>query len=316
MLSDINPFNISGISYLHGFRITGRRGASSSETGIDVFVTEHFVGGERWHPMPAPANPNASAFRKVFCHPVAPDAHGYPVRVNNYYPVTAKRLRQRYVFEIAYADGSVYIFNLPCTSCPYELSRDRVMSSIFNLRRQNIKEDAPQKLVVVYNNICQTLRNRNDDEYIGAHTTFFQSLPKSDEESHPSYYNSLLYLFEKYGGEIKFSVQSSILDGPMVVEDGIGPITYKGSIVSREERRRLRQAAGFQDAQAKRKDKAPRSKEPPSKKQKDDASESDSCTSSDNDSDSESLNSNDTEGINFNSFQSICFKFDFVDFVV
>ena len=317
MLSGINPCNITGISTLHGFRITARRGALSSETGIDVFVTEHFVGGERWHPMPAPANSKASIFLKVFGHPTAPNVHGNPVKVNNYYPVTAKRQRQRYVYEIVYADGSEYIFNLPCVSCPYELSRDHVMRNMFNLQRQSMKEDAAEKLLVIYNNIRQTLRNRSDDVFIESHTTFFDSLPKSDEENHPSYYNSLLCLFEKYGGEIKFSVQLSILNEPLVVEDGIGFITFKGSMVSSKERRELRKAAGFHDSQVKRKAKVATKKKPPLKSQEDETSESEIGTCSDSDSDSESLNSNDSEGIIFCIYlYFIRFEFDFVNFAV
>ena len=250
--------------------------------------------------MPAPANPNASAFRKIFCHPTAPDAHGYPVKVSSYYPVTAKRQRQRYVFEIVYADGSIHVFNLPCISCPYELSRDHVLSILFSFKRQSMKEDSAEKMIVVYDKICQTLRNRNDDVFIEAHTMFFNGLPKSDEENHSSYYNSLLYLFEKYGGDIKFSVRTSILDGPMVVEDGIGPITFKGSLVTRQERRTLLEADGTYVPLSKRKgkvaaDKKPAPKMPTSKKQSDEESDCDNCSLSENDSDSESSTSTGSE---------------------
>lgn len=255
MLSAINPFNIQGISALHGFRITARRDALSSQTGIDVFVTEHFIGGERWHPMPAPANPKASIFRNIFRHPLAPDVHGYAVAVNNYYPVVAKRQRQRYVYEIAYSNGSTYEFNLPCISCPYELSRDHVTQSLLNLKRQRIRESTTKDLLDIYNNICQTLRNRHDEQYIEAHKTFFDSIPKSDGENHISYFNSLKYLFEKYGGDIKFAVKSKILQGPLVIEDGIGPITFNGSLVSYSERRKLLEAEGLYRPLAKRKKK-------------------------------------------------------------
>ena len=94
-------------------------------------------------------------------------------------------------------------------------------------------------------------------------------------------------------------MQLSILNEPLVVEDGIGFITFKGSMVSSKERRELRKAAGFHDSQVKRKAKVATKKKPPLKSQEDETSESEIGTCSDSDSDLESLNSNDSEGIIF-----------------
>ena len=76
------------VGAIHCIRIVSRRNAESNETGIDVHYLEHFSSEvERWHPVPAPAQPGASIFKNFFKHPTDADANGHPLCVKDYFPV-------------------------------------------------------------------------------------------------------------------------------------------------------------------------------------------------------------------------------------
>lgn len=247
MFSDIdcNPHAINGIMKLHGVRIVARPGASSSETGVDVHYKEDFSRGEGWFPRPASTLPGVGNFDTLFCHPEDPGVHGKPITCLSAYPVEEKRQRQKWVYEIGYSTGTSHTFTAACPSLPYELSRDSILRRMDTSRRQELKKSFLSKLDLVRYNILKTLTNRCDhDRHWPSHSAFFNSLPTRKEDAHPSYYDSLAYLKESFGGHIINPPIRFQLPRERRASDFICPITFKSAPVSAREAMKVLTALG------------------------------------------------------------------------
>jgi hypothetical protein len=248
MFNDIdkNPFNINGISQLHGFRIVARPGASSSETGVDVHYTEDYSRGESWFPRPAPILPGVGNFDSIFAHPDGAAVHGKPITCLSVYAVVEKRQRQQWVFVIGYSMGSTYEFTVRCPSLPYALSRDSVVQRMEISCRQELKKTFFNKLDLMRTNIRRMLRNRCDEKkYWPQHKAFLKSLPKRKEDAHAFYYDALAYLKEHFGGHIILPPVRYRLQLPERASDYICPISYSDAPVSGRERLKVLTALGL-----------------------------------------------------------------------
>ena len=109
---DNNPNLINGLSCVHAIRIVARRGALPSETGVDVHYKKDFTERENWFPLPAPALVDVGNFNSTFWD----EQYGYPIFCGKHTAVTARRMRQQYLYEVVYPGGQIKTFLLPCPS--------------------------------------------------------------------------------------------------------------------------------------------------------------------------------------------------------
>ena len=262
---DKNLNKISGITASHGFRITARRGALSSEVGVDVYYKENYSKRESWYPRPAPTLPGTGNFNVRFCHPDSPETAGIPLVCESASPVEAKRLRQQWDYRIRYSNGTHIDFRVPCPSLPYEVTRDEVLERLRTARRQELKPDFLAKCNQIKRNILETLQNRGDAAFWPEYVDFFNSLPQREEDNHPSYYNTLPYLMDKFGGDVV--APPVIVQLPQVEQasDYFCPITFEGGPVTAAEKQKvLIQKGLYKPLKRRRKKKAAASVSTPS----------------------------------------------------
>ena len=237
MFTDIdrNRNQIKGLSLVHAIRITARPGALPSETGVDVFYKIDFTDRESWFPMPAPRLPGVGNFNAIFHHA----EHGAAVSCTNAFGVVERRQRQQWMYEILYGSGKRETFRMACMSLPYELSRESILMRLQNSSRQKQKKTFMAKLRRIRRSIKATLRNRCDEKHWPSHDQFFKSLPRSEHEVHPTYYNALSHLMTHYGGGVVFPPVAASVPCDAQASDYICPITFRNGPVSAAEREKV-----------------------------------------------------------------------------
>jgi hypothetical protein len=118
--------------------------------------------------------------------------------------------------------------------------------------RQPLKENCAQDFQIIFRNVVATLKNRHDNNDIAATKVFFQSLPKTNEDIHPSYFNTFEYLYSNFGGEIVFNPKKAAVQNQRREYSGLCSITFNGGPVSRIQRMKKLKELGI-DEQRKRK---------------------------------------------------------------
>jgi hypothetical protein len=118
--------------------------------------------------------------------------------------------------------------------------------------RQPLKENCVGDFQIIYQNVVATLKNRQDHNYIASTKAFFKSLPKTNADIHPSYFNALEYLYSNFGGEIVFNPRKATAQNQAREYSGLCPITYNGGPVSRIQRLKKLQELGMNEQRRRR----------------------------------------------------------------
>lgn len=119
--------------------------------------------------------------------------------------------------------------------------------------RQPLKENCAQEFHIIYRNVVATLKNRNDYNDIATTKVFFQSLPKTNEDIHPSYFNAFEYLHSNFGGEIVFNPKKAAVQNQRREYSGLCPITFNGGPVSRIQRMKKLKELGINEQRKRKK---------------------------------------------------------------
>ena len=129
---------------------------------------------------------------------------GFPISCLKHYPISERGQRRNWRYVIAYAKRPEHhTFVFPSPSLPVELSRKSAIAIVIKSRRQKLKEDYEKELPVIRERYNAVLRNRTDDEkYLPFVDRFFNSLPKSNDAVHETYFCALSLLSKLYGNEV------------------------------------------------------------------------------------------------------------------
>jgi hypothetical protein len=201
MYKDVDVGNIKGISSAHSIRITAKVDGS----GVNIYYKPDStqVG---WFPRPvAPAE--CVGWRRNFQHPNKKQV--LVERIVQMMPLTEKGRRQEWHYDVAFSDGEVHPFTLPCPSLPLQLDLETAIGNIKDAKMQQFqgKMMEEEKREGVLHNIKNILTQRGDEIAIDEWDNFFShdlpSIKAPEIYSRRAYKNVLAKLAESAGGSIR-----------------------------------------------------------------------------------------------------------------